>query len=535
MAASEPLSIDDALHDKATMDNFAKNQAEREAAAKKALEDGTWKEIVKKAEDQMIIGEDFTKKALFYSGISSGLKDERLHIFLMGDSQLGKSFIQEKMGTLFPGIFTFASSMSAKSPYAEAEANKDPGFYNHKILGLDELADQSEATRDFVKAATGNKQNKMVNKTLDERRKFNLQSLEGMPILWTNSMEVFKDQGSQLANRFFKMNIDETVEQSERVEEFQKSDAKFGKLKKPQVDKDMAVEIVAAILSEKDFNVLNPFSDLIEQANTRARNALPMFYTLVSSIAYANRFRRPSFTVSGVEKYLIASLADNIEALEIWKHGKWTGLPDSYTEILETMEMGKEYTVDQLTEDHNRKFPKHKLAAKTINNYLSGEGGLAEKNLVTSARPHQALEAYDKGENEGKDKDSKDRRVGYPRGFVYSRLVTSLTSQLAWEANSKQAVETLDAWKNELKKLTSQLPNTTTQEFFEGLKEQLINVKIESDQDKEVAGLRKFIEERKLRITDLERIDPRQRALIERLRRDGRIAVQPNGTLYWAK
>lgn len=193
MAASESMGIEGALSDKATMDTIARNQAEREAAARKALKDGTWKEIVKKAEDQMITGEDFTKKALFHSGISSGLKDERLHIFLMGDSQLGKSFIQEKMGALFPGIFTFASSMSAKSPYAEAEANKDPGFYNHKILGLDELADQSEATRDFVKAATSNQQKKMVNKTLDERRKFNLQSLEGMPVLWTNSMDVFED------------------------------------------------------------------------------------------------------------------------------------------------------------------------------------------------------------------------------------------------------------------------------------------------------------------------------------------------------
>lgn len=244
------------------------------------------------------------------------------------------------------------------------------------------------------------------------------------------------------------MGIDETVEQSARVEEFQKSDAQFGRLKKPKNEKELAIEIVAAILSEKDFYVLNPFAPLIKQSDIKARNALPMFFTLVSSIAYANRFRRPSFTIGGVEKYIIASLADNVEALEIWEQAnktQGTGLPPSYNELLDSMEMGKYYTVDQLTEEHNRKFPKHKISAKTVSNYLKQ---LGDKNLVTSARPHAAMEAYDKGKREENDEnDQKDRRVGFPRGFVYSRLLTSLTSQLAWGPNFERSVNILDDWK----------------------------------------------------------------------------------------
>ncbi|WP_019177682.1 bifunctional DNA primase/polymerase [Methanomassiliicoccus luminyensis] len=52
-------------------------------------------------------------------------------------------------------------------------------------------------------------------------------------------------------------------------------------------------------------------------------------------------------------------------------------------------------------------------------------------------------------------------------------------------------------------------------------------------QDEKVAGLRKLVESGRLRMNDLERIAPEQKATIDRLRKDGQIGTDPNGTLYW--
>jgi hypothetical protein len=507
----------------------------------RALRDGSWKEIVRKAEDQMITGEDVLKKALLYSGFSSGLKDERLHVYIMGESQQGKSFIQEKVGSLFLNIFMFASSMSAKSPYAEAEANKDPGFYNHKILGLDELADQSEATRDFVKAASSNDQKKMVNKTLDDRKKFNLQALEGMPVFWTNSMEVFEDQGSQLANRFFKLSIDESIEQSERVEGFQKDNSQYGGLKKPRADKERAIEIIATILGEKDFKVLNPFAPLIHQTEIKARNVLPMLFTLVYSIAYANRFSRPSFKIDGEEKYIVATLSDNLEALEIWGYGtqtQGTGLPPSHNRILDAMEMDKEYTVDQVRESHNTKHPKNQLAASTINNYLHN---LANKNLVTSSRPQQCSRPQNHSTIDDDPKNNTEK-AEYPRGYVYRLLPSSQlhnTSQLDIVKQKEEVDKILDDWITNLKQLTSQLHNDIEAGFFDGLKDRLIDLPLsigpteEIPLDEKVQKLRDKVKAGKLRYNDIERIDPQQKTFIDNFIHKGQIVVKPNGFLDW--
>ncbi len=305
--------------------------------ALEALQRGDGWKMIKEAMDELIAGEDGLKELLYYSGLSSGLKDKRLHVFMMGDSQQGKSFVQSKIAiNLFTNIAVTVNSLSAKALQGETSAKNDSTLYDHKLLQLDELKDQGEGTRATIKALTSNGQQRIVSKTLDMNRRFTENVIEGVPVVWTNSMEIFEDEGNQLSNRFLKANIDESAFQTIRVVDFQKIDETLGSLKKRSSSLPVARAVIDLILSEKNFEVLNPFSVCLDIGPQTARNVRPMLHTLLSSVTYSRRYQRPYFELDDGRKFLIATLSDNLKALEIWDRfisSQLTGLPDRYRHV----------------------------------------------------------------------------------------------------------------------------------------------------------------------------------------------------------
>ncbi len=70
----------------------------------------------------------------------------------------------------------------------------------------------------------------MDKKTVNDKKKYEGQPITRMLTIWANSAEVVEDNLSQLSNRFFKANVDESIDQSKRVERFQQRGMAYGDL-----------------------------------------------------------------------------------------------------------------------------------------------------------------------------------------------------------------------------------------------------------------------------------------------------------------
>jgi integrase/recombinase XerD len=284
--------------------------------AEESLHDGSWKQIIQAALDEFAAGDQNAKWLAFYSCISSNLP-RKLHIFFMGGSQQGKSFIQKRVGgQLFPERFMDRSDLSAKAPYYEVRYENNPKYFDGKIVFLDELADRSEDQRNFIKKMTSNESKSLTLSTVDNMALLKI-DIDGLPVIQTNSMKSLDDYGNQLANRLFKANVRESIEQGKDVVRFQMDEMKFGKRRNSEAVQQ-ALRVTSYILERGGFEILNPFADSIVLRDfSGPKNRLPMFHSLLSSIAYANWRARPVIEME--PPIVLASLSDNLEAMKIWK------------------------------------------------------------------------------------------------------------------------------------------------------------------------------------------------------------------------
>lgn len=408
------------------------------------FKDESWKGIVMGALDEKIVGEELLKKLLVFSGLSASLK-KKVHVLLMGDSQMGKSFIMKIVGsTVFKERFILASTMSSKSPYAMAA--EDPTVFKGKILMIDELKDLSEEARATIKAMASNETDELVQFTLDEKRKLHHVKIIGMPVIWTCSMESFGDAGNQLSNRFLKVSIDETIAQSSRVAIFQRAESKFGLPGESTSKAESASLLIAEIIREHDFLILNPFDEFLEMDINGPRNRFPMFNALLNAITYANRHKRPVI-VKDNRDCLMASKRDNLEAIELYSHYAGTqaiALAPRYIEVLEAMSDTTAKHPEDIALAINEKRLKSRkkpISSTTCYNYLRE---LTEKDLATSERE---IENYGDMERKGK-------------AYLYKRIVdmsSIICSQIRFVEHSGDERKMLARYFDELETQCPQL------------------------------------------------------------------------------
>lgn len=346
------------------------------------LKGGKWKDVVRQALDTWVIGENELKWILFYSGASSSM-GERFHVFINGDSQKGKSYIEGKVSELFPTdrVITI-QSMSGKAAYYHG-GEKGADYYANKILVLDEFADLSDDTRVTLKALMSLGDRPLVNDTVSDQKKAVRQVIEGRPVIWANSAELFDDALAQLKNRFFTASIDESEDLDRKVNDRQRAVAKYGRTPEDLETVELAKKLISVIMAERGFIILMPLIDQIKQRDMGNRGEFERFCVLVSSIAYVNRFQRLIFEEGG-NKYILASMADLTEAMNLWNHfnkSQSTGIGPRHQRVLEVMNTYP-MSLEEITAAVSVGMKKGR-STKTIYNYL---GELADRDLVSSVR-----------------------------------------------------------------------------------------------------------------------------------------------------
>jgi hypothetical protein len=310
-----------------------------------------WQRILEGC-DALVAGDRKGKIAVIISGLSSGLKD-KLHLYAMGNSQKGKSYTQERIGSyLFPN-FEKVNQSSAKSAYYEAESNTN--CFENTIKMFDEFGDQGEEFQNQIKAFTSQGMRTATLKTVDIKRKFQKCTIEGLPVIWTNSAVPIENE--QILNRFWKINIDESSSQDSIVQKYQQENEKLGSEIERYADLiSSAKSELSFILVEKNMEVLNPFADFWTVRIPANRNMRTMIIIIIKALAYSNRILRPHIG----KETILASLADNLIAFHIWSTFEIYQIkkvPGRYLDFLDALEPDQRYTKQELAKAYAKKFP----------------------------------------------------------------------------------------------------------------------------------------------------------------------------------
>jgi hypothetical protein len=334
--------------------------------------------------DEIIAGESTAKKVLFYSALTSN-SENKLHVFLFGKSQRGKSFCQSQLGRhLFSNISEDITDLSPKAIYYETKQKQNPALYRNKIVIFDEFNDHPDDTKAFIKKWASHRRGTMTHKTLDEKKQYIEIKLEGgPPVIWTNSMELVKDVGNQIHNRFFKLNVDESLAQAKTVEKYQIREETFGSA----IDEDILKRgqmAISYIMEKGNFAVWNPFAILVQQKDYTTLNQRPMLHTLLSGISYSHWRWRPFFEMDG-QRILLPALTDVYQAIELWNANEVyqrLAIPDYLRKLLDVLEPGYGRTKEEMADCYYERH-KERLSADTCYNYAKK---LEESNLATSRR-----------------------------------------------------------------------------------------------------------------------------------------------------
>ena len=289
--------------------------------------------------DHIIIGEGKNKRLYLASGFSCALPT-RLHCYIEGESQYGKSVFQRAMGDFFPR-FAEANTASAKAHYYEAA--KDPACMAQSIRMFDEIADQGMDLPNQLKALTSQGTNKATLTTVTVERKFLKIPILGLPVVWMNSAN--KVDNNQLLNRFWKSEIDSSKAQDALIAAFQVDNQDTGTT--PMHTDPPALkcaDVVKKIIGKGNFEVRNPLSGQWKMAGPR--NLRPMIGALVSSFTVANRHSRRK-----VGGKLVATLSDNLLAETVWNDWEYyqvSGVPKRFEDFFKKMPIDTWHNKDDL-------------------------------------------------------------------------------------------------------------------------------------------------------------------------------------------
>jgi|GEM_PF-5803294 len=354
--------------------------------------------LISKGIQRRVVGERMLTKAYTLSGMSSHLpRKYQFSTYTNASSQMGKTYAANNSADIVfnhdPDNRMVANqqSFSAKAFYYEAKDN--PYCLRGKIFMLDEVADLNEESRAILKPMMSASEGEELNHSTVIDGEFTKLSIKAFPIFWANSATPFEDNGFQISNRFLKLSVDESPEQTQRVIEAQFRKAQLGS-SEDDSDITKAKEVARRIMEFHPYDVLIPLaSTKVISINEQLRNIPRLFLSVVASCAYMHNQSRPIF-MSRNGPILIATAEDILEAAELWNSfasQRNNGLGGKYEDLIKLLRTLKarnvcgEYTVEFLTEQYPKYFPERRaIKEKRMAQILKD---LCDKDVINSHKP----------------------------------------------------------------------------------------------------------------------------------------------------
>ena len=365
--------------------------------AKKALAEGREWEVILEALHSKVVGEENVLKALTLSSLSILLPDGwDFSTNTNASSQMGKSYATYTVNSmLFNHRTIWQQSFSPKSFYYNAK--EDPYWMKGKILVLDELADLSEESLAILKPLISWTQGGVSHMTVNKKQEIETMTIKAKPVIAANSAKLAEDYGFQLSNRFLKLGLDESKEQTDAINKSKCNSAQLGPYRRMD-NVPIAQQLILEIEKFRPSGIVIPLSHTVK-VNGEARNILDLFFAMVASCAYLHHHRRAKLPHSEGE-VLVASASDIQEAADLWNSfaaQRQRGASGRYAKALEALrtwyrnnptlcelENPLHPTVDDLKDQYNAIYGDSPISSKTMANMLTD---LQDLDLVSARRP----------------------------------------------------------------------------------------------------------------------------------------------------
>lgn len=280
-----------------------------------------------------------------------------------GGSGKGKSDAFQSMINLLPAHKCILGSISSKALFYDK--NLKPG-----VIVLTDDAQFSPDVVAMMKQATSDFQAETIHRTVNAERKPEVLRIPPRVTFWLSSVDSIQDE--QLATRFYFGQVDESLEQDNRVYEKQKERMKYYKV--PDQDLDiLTCRCIFEIIFQNSYCVAAPYIDAVFWNDKEHRRNHDKFLDLLAGITVYNFRQRDA--INGM---LVSTLDDYDRAIRIYGETAKSNalcLTEDEQAILWGLSSGAELTSKQLYK--NIKLHGYNKSEKTMTRMIKGKNGKA--------------------------------------------------------------------------------------------------------------------------------------------------------------
>jgi DNA primase catalytic core len=262
-------------------------------------------QIVKDMEVLGYVGEDLNK-ILLYIASSTRVLDDPISIMIISQSSAGKSFLIETVRKLIP-----SSDVVAITSLSDMALNYTPNLM-HKFLIMGEAV-HNEVVEHQIRDMLSNKELSRLVTVKDEKTgKMTSEFMVTKAIVSMVLGGTSYDVNPENASRFFVVNVDETIDQTNRIHALSKN-------KQSLETSYLKEDVIPLIINKHHFAqkllqpilVVNPFRDLMNFPNTtmRSRRDFVRFIDLLGGVCFLRQYQKEKKT-DGRFTYIECDLMD---------------------------------------------------------------------------------------------------------------------------------------------------------------------------------------------------------------------------------
>lgn len=276
------------------------------------------------------IGEEHILLLGLISGVSSGLRDRKMlmHLMGVGGSGKGKTDALENVGQVFSN-YEITISASPKSIFYKAG---EKTLIDNGILFFPENDIKDLEFQALERVLTDDKDIVPKHETVINQTAKSLE-IEQINVLWRNSVGTTDDEDNQVNNRYYIFNVDESEEQDEQVYDHIIDN---WNINQKNIDEELIIcKIITDLIKNEPVKIIIPYIRNIELTFKDDRRTVKKFLRLISVITYFYRFQRAKcddMILSEVRDFNLANLIWN----NIYKYES-SKLPELETNIIEVI------------------------------------------------------------------------------------------------------------------------------------------------------------------------------------------------------